>query len=351
MKVTTILKKKLSTKRTFIVAEISANHGGRISNLLKLIKKSKEIGVDAVKIQTYVADDLTLNVKKKDFLIKKNSPWAKYYNYWNLYNNAKTPNEWLKKIFDYANKNEIIVFSSPFSESSVDLLAEHNCPMYKLASPEINHIPLVKKIAKTKKPIIISTGLANNTDIQLAMRTYKKYSKEKIYLLKCTSEYPSPYKNMNLSDIASMRDRFKVDVGLSDHSLGIEVPIGAVVLGAKIIEKHICLDKKINSVDSFFSLDVNQFHNMIKSIRNIEEAIGTKHSPEHKLNKNKLLGRRSLYFSKNIKKNEIIDKNNIKVVRPSYGLHPKYYEKIIGMKVNNNFKIGDRVKFSCVKKK
>ena len=336
--------------KCFIVAEISANHAGKLSNVLKLITKSKEIGADAVKIQTYTPDDITLNCDNKDFQINTKSAWANYGSMWDLYNNAQTPDEWHAKIFEHARNIGILIFSSPFSESSVDLLENLNCPIYKLASPEITHIPLIEKIAKTNKPIIISTGLSIKEDIILAIKKFKKISKAKIFLLKCTSEYPAAYEDVNLKTMVDMKKIFKTEVGLSDHTLGTEIPLGAIAMGASIIEKHICIDKKIKTVDNFFSLDVKEFEYMIKSIRNLEKAIG-KINYDIPINiKKNLSGKRSIYFSKDIKNNDVITKESIKIVRPAYGLHPKFYTKIIGMRVNKNHKFGERDKLSSVKK-
>lgn len=340
----------LSLKKTFIIAEISANHGGKISNLKKLIRKCKLIGVDGVKIQTYEPGDLTLKSNKSDFKLKNDSPWSKFSNTWDLYDNAKTPDKWLKEVFAYAKKQRIPIFSSPFSERAVALLEKFQCPIYKLASPEINHIPLIEQIAKTQKPIIISTGLANHKDIILAIKTFRNLSNKKIILLKCTTEYPCLYKNVNLNHIIEMQKKYKVDVGLSDHTLGIEVPIAAVALGAKVIEKHICLNKNIDSADNFFSLDVGEFKKMIISIRNTEKALFGKKLVNYKISKKQLLTRRSLYFSKNLNKNQIITKHDIKIIRPGYGLSPKDINRIIGMSVAKNVEIGDRVTLSSVKK-
>lgn len=351
------MNKKLKYKNLFnankaiIIAEISTNHGGKISNLRKLIKNCKQIGVDAIKIQTYEADDLTLNSNNLDFKIDNKSPWKKYKNMWNLYNVAKTPHNWLKKIFEIANKEEILLFSSPFSERSVDLLEKFNCPIYKLASPEINHIPLIEKISKTNKPIIISTGLANDSDIKLAIKTFRKYNSNQIILLKCTTEYPCSYNSVNLKHITEMKQKYKVDVGLSDHTLGIEIPIAAVAMGARVIEKHICLDKKINTPDNFFSLDINEFKKMIASIRNVEQSINSVALSNFKISRKKLLTRRSIYFSKKLKKNQVITKDSIKIIRPGKGIEPKFLNKIIGMKVSKNINFGDRVTLSSVKKK
>ena len=335
--------------RCFIIAEISANHAGKLSNMLKLITKSKEIGADAVKIQTYTPEDITINCNNKDFVINKKSSWANFGNFWNLYNKAQTPDEWHNKIFKHARKVGILIFSSPFSESSVDLLESLNCPIYKLASPEITHIPLIEKIAQTKKSIIISTGLSNKEDIHLAIKRFRNISKANIYLLKCTTEYPAPYEDINLKTMIDMKNKFKTEVGLSDHTLGIEVPLGAIAMGASIIEKHICISKKIKSVDNFFSLDVNEFQHMISAIRNLEKAMGKITYEIPKNIKKNLSSRRSIYFSSELEKNSLITKDNIKIVRPSYGLHPKYYNKILGKKVKKKCFKGERVTVEIIK--
>ena len=338
-------------QRCFIVAELSANHSGKIENIFKLIDIAKKIKVDAVKIQTYKPDTITLDVKKKDFLIEKNSKWHKEKYLWNLYSKAHTPWEWHKEIFKYAKRKKMIVFSSPFDETAVDLLESLNCPAYKIASPEINHIPLLKKVANTGKPIIISTGLANLEDIKLAIKTVRNKGNNKIILLKCTTEYPAPLESINLKTINDINKKFGVIPGFSDHTLGNEAAIASVVMGSKLLEKHIYLKGQKTSVDKFFSIDEKQFSQLVKNIRNTEKSIGV---VEYKVNnhaKKNLRGMRSIYFSENLKKGEIITKKNIKIVRPSFGLHPKYYEHILGKKVKKNYKIGDRVNLNWITKK
>ena len=328
----------------YIIAEISGNHNGKISNAIKIIDECKKIGVDAVKLQTYEPQDITLNSYNKDFLISKSSPWKNYKNLWNLYAKAKTPFDWQKKLFKHASKIGIDILSSPFSERAVDLLENLNCKIYKLASPEINHIPLIEKIAKTNKPIIISTGMASEKDIEIAIKTFKKYSKQQYILLHCNSSYPSPLSDVNLKNILYLEKKFKTIIGLSDHTLSYEIPLASIPLGAKVIEKHICLNNK-NTVDGFFSLNIREFAEMVKKIRNVELALGNK-KIDYKKNK---YSRRSIYFSKKILKGEKISFDNVRVVRPSYGLDPKYFKKIMGRKVTKNFYDGERVNLKFIK--
>ena len=332
----------------FIVAEISANHGGQIKNALTIIRNAKKIGLDAIKIQTYTADTITLRSKKKDFLITKNSPWKKNNYLWNLYNRAHTPWDWHKKLFKEAKKNKIILFSSPFDETAVDLLEKLECPIYKIASPEINHVPLLKKVAQTKKPVFLSTGLAKVDDVYLAIRTLKKYGTKKIVLMKCTTDYPAKYDELNLITISDYNKKFGVIPGYSDHTKDYIAPIVSVALGAKVLEKHIKL-KNQKSVDDFFSMNTKHFEKMIKEIRNTENSIGkisydiTKGSLKH------YRGRRSIYVSQNILKGQKISLGNIKIVRPNFSLHPKYFSKILGKKVKKNLSKGSRIKLSFLK--
>ena len=336
------------TERCFVVGEISANHAGKIKNALKIINEAKKIGVDALKIQTYTADTITLKSKNKDFLISKNSPWKKNNNLWSLYNRAHTPWKWHKKLFSFAKKKKVILFSSPFDETAVDLLQKLNCPAYKIASPEINHIPLLKKVAKTKKPIILSTGLADLNDIKLAIKTLKTNGSKKIILMKCTTDYPAKLNELNLKTLKSYYKKFKAIPGYSDHTKDHVAAITSVVLGAKVLEKHIKLTNQ-KSVDDFFSMDIQNFKKMITQIRDVEKTIGkisyniSKGSIKH------FKGRRSIYISENILKGQKITLKNVKIVRPNKSLHPKYFDKIIGKKVKKNLSKGSRIKLSFLK--
>ena len=335
--------------RCLIVAEISANHDSRLNNAIRLIKLAAQAGVDAVKIQTYKPETITLNSFKKDFLINKNSPWAAKKNFWNLYKKGHTPWEWHKRLFDEAKKNNIEIFSSPFDESAVDFLEKLGCKAYKIASPEITHKPLIIKVAKTGKPLIISTGLSKLDDLTNAIKIIRKTGNNKIIVLKCTSAYPAPKEELNLKTIEDIAKKFKVQVGFSDHSIGNVAATTAVALGAKIVEKHFKLKNK-RSIDDFFSADKSDFKNLISSIRDVEKSIGkinynvTKSAIKH------LVGKRSIYTSSKIKKGDIFTRDNIKVVRPCHGLNPKYFSYMLGKKSNCNLLPAKRLRLSYIKK-
>jgi len=336
--------------KCFIVAEISANHNGKIENAIKLIKLAKKVGADAVKLQSYTPESITLNSNKTDFLLPKNSPWSKEKTFYNLYSKSYTPLEWHADLFKEAQKNDIIMFSSPFDENVVDLLEQLDTPAYKIASPEITHIPLIKKVALTNKPIFISTGVCDFTDLKLAIDTIKKTGNDKICVLKCTSSYPSPTKEANLKTITDYRKEFNVLSGLSDHTLNNVSSIVAVGMGVSLIEKHIKFDDNDNGVDSFFSLTPSSFENMVKDIRIAEEAIGKISYSISLSAKGSIKGRRSIYISKDIKVGDTFTSKNIKVVRPSYGLHPKFYRDIIGRKAIKNLFFGDKLDWDAIKK-
>ncbi len=335
-------------KRTFVVAEMSANHSSNISNAFKIIDHAKIIGVDAIKIQLYKANRITINSSKKDFKIK-NKSWKKYKNLFNLYKKAETPFAWYDTLSRYCKKKKIILFSSVFDLDTVDFLEKKNCPIYKIASPEITDIPLLEKVAKTGKPIIISTGLASKKDLDLAVNTLKKNKCRKIVILKCTSAYPAPLNELNLAAIKTLKNRYKTIVGFSDHSLGVVAPTIAVSLGAKVIEKHINLEKNKISVDDFFSLKISEFHEMIKNIRDTEKIIGNEDIKISKNSLKNLAGRKSIYVIKNIDKGEIFTKQNISSIRPSFGLHPKFLKFLLGKKSKKNLKFGQKMKLSFVK--
>ena len=235
-----------------IVAELSGNHGGSFSRVKKLITQAKNSGADLVKLQTYKPDSITLNSNKKDFKIIKNTPWKKNKNLWTLYNKSFTPWSWHKAIFKFGKKIGIDIFSSPFDEEAVEMLEKLNCPAYKIASAEINHIPLIEKIAKTKKPVILSIGLGSLTDIKLALKILRKYKSKKIIILQCVSSYPSPLNEQNLKIIPLIKKKFRVISGLSDHTLGTTTAMASAALGASVIEKHFNLDDNKKTVDSFF---------------------------------------------------------------------------------------------------
>ena len=330
-------------EKCFIVAELSGNHAGKLSRAKKLIYNAKKAGANAVKLQTYTSDTITLNSNSKDFRIKDKSPWSKKKNLWNLYQEAHTPWAWHKTLFAYAKKINIEIFSSPFDETAVDLLEKLKCPAYKIASAEINHIPLLKKVAKTKKPVILSIGLASKQDISLAVKTLRKHGCKKIIILQCVSEYPAKNKDQNLSLIPRIKKNYNVISGLSDHTKGFISALSSVVIGGSMVEKHFNLKDKIKTVDSFFSLEEENFSKMVSLIREAESTIGKnnfriKHSQIKNINT-----RRSIYVSAEIKKNEKLTLKNIKVVRPGYSLHPKYFSQVLGKKTKKNLKKGSRI--------
>ncbi len=317
----------------FIVAEISANHNNNLNRALKLIDEAKKAGADAVKLQTYTADTITLKTKKREFLISdKESLWKGKYLH-DLYKKGSTPWSWHKELFNRAKKNRIICFSSPFDETAVDFLEKFNVPAYKIASFENNHIPLVKKIIKTKKPIIISTGATHLKEIYEIIKVFRRKKFKNFALLKCTSSYPASVKESNIETIVDLRKRFKTEIGLSDHTPGIGAAVASISFGASIIEKHFTLNKKSGGLDDSFSMDANELNNLVIECKRAWQSKGKIFYGVTKSEKKSLIFKRSIYTSKKIKKGELLSKKNIKVIRPNLGLHPKYYEKILGKKV------------------
>ena len=333
----------------FIVAELSGNHGGSLKRALKLIEKAKKAGANAIKLQTYTADTITLKTKNRDFKININSPWSKFKDYWSLYNFAHTPWHWHKTLFKKAKNLGMEIFSSPFDESAVDFLESLNCSAYKIASPEINHIPLIEKIGKTKKPVILSIGLGNLEDIKLALKTLRKNGCKKIAILQCVSSYPSPLKEQNLKVIPDIKKRFKVLSGLSDHTIGNTSALTSVVMGGSIVEKHFNIDDRRKTVDSFFSSNLKNFKDMVENIRAAELAIGKIDYTISKSSKKHMKGRRSIYIAESIEKGEKFSESNIKVVRPGLGLHPKFFKKVLGKISKKNLKEGTSLKKKYLK--
>ncbi|MBU2892940.1 pseudaminic acid synthase [Colwellia sp. D2M02] len=328
---------------SYLIAEMSANHSGSFEKAIEIIHAAKRSGADAIKLQTYRADTITLDCNNEDFTLPADNPWEAHQTLYALYEKAFTPWEWHKALFDEAKKIGIDIFSAPFDISAVDFLETLDCPVYKIASPEITDIGLIKRVAQTSKPVILSTGLAELEDIELAIKTLTDNGCQEYALLKCTTAYPAPAEDINLLTIPDMAKRFQCIAGLSDHSLGNSVPIAAVTLGAKVIEKHFVLDKEDPSVDAFFSLDPDEFSQMVQDIRFVEQALGGISYEISPASQKNMLARRSLYVSDNINAGEIITSKNIKSVRPSYGLAPKYYEHILGKKVTKSLAKGDRL--------
>lgn len=332
--------------KTFIIAELSANHGHKLEIALESVRAAKKAGVDAIKIQTYTADTLTLNCDKPDFRVGK-SLWEGE-TYYSLYQKAYTPWEWHEEIFRVAKEEGLGCFSTPFDKTAVDLLESLNNPIYKIASFEITDIPLIKYIASKHKPIILSTGIAMEEDIQLALNTIRGEGCTDITLLKCTSAYPAPIEDANLLTIPDMKQRFGVKVGLSDHTEGIVVPMAAVALGAEVVEKHFIIDRSIGGPDSAFSMEVDEFRQMVDGIRQVEKSLGYVNYPK---DPSTIKGReysRSLYVARPMKKGDAITEENVRSVRPGFGLHPKYLPELIGRKVNRDLEIGDRMSWDVV---
>ena len=317
-------------KIPFFVAEISANHNGSLLNAKKLIKIAKKYGADAVKLQTYTPDTITIKSNKPDFKIRGGLWNGKIL--WDLYAKAQTPFNWHKELFDYAKKLKIICFSTPFDESAVDFLETLNCPFYKVASFEINHIPLLKKIAHTKKPIIISTGMANLNEIDLAYKTAKENGAKQIIFLYCVSNYPSKISDFNFNNIKILKNKYNCRVGFSDHSMDNKVVAAAIAAGADVIEKHIALEDQKEGFDLAFSLKGKEIKDYAKVIKDTSLMMGKKYFFRNKSENHSLQLRRSIYAVADIKKGEKFTKKNIRVIRPGFGIHPVYFEKLINKK-------------------
>ena len=333
-------------KKTFIIAEMSANHNQHKDVAIETIKAAKKAGADAIKIQTYTADTITLNCNKPDFVVGP-SLWEGE-TYYNLYKKAYTPWEWHAEIFHVAKEEGLICFSTPFDKTAVDLLEDLNNPIYKIASFEITDIPLIKYIASKHKPIILSTGIATEEDIKLALDTIRGEGCNDITLLKCTSAYPAPIEDANLLTMPDMKQRFGCKVGLSDHTEGSLVATAAVAMGAEVIEKHFIIDRSIGGPDAAFSMEEPDFKAMVESIRLVEKAKGGVYYPA---DPSKIKGRescRSLYVAKDIKAGEVITEENVRSVRPGYGLAPKYLPEILGKRVNCDLEMGERMSLKYV---
>lgn len=338
-------------KKPFIIAEMSGNHNQSLDRALKIVEAATKCGVDAIKIQTYTPDSLTLNINnKKGFYIEdKNSPWYGRTSY-DIYKEAALPYEWHKPIFDKCKELGIIGFSTPFDFKAVDFLENLNCPIYKIASPEMIDLPLIKKIAQTKKPVIMSTGMANLEEIHEAVTTLKNNYCEDLTILKCTTSYPASIEDSNLLTIIDLQKQFpNCKIGLSDHTLGIGTAIGAIALGAKIIEKHFTLSRSDGGVDSTFSLEPKEMKLLVEECNNAYKALG---KVSYELTENEKINvnfRRSLYVVKDIKQGETFTSDNIRSIRPGYGLHPRYYYEILGKIASQDLKVGTPLSFNFVK--
>lgn len=332
----------------FIIAEMSANHLMDFDRAVEIVKAAKEAGADAIKIQTYTPDSITLNCEDPCFQITQGTIWDGTTLY-KLYETAYTPWEWQPKLKQIAEEMGLLFFSSPFDLGSIDFLEEMEVPAYKVASPEINDIPFLKKIARTGKPVIISTGIAYLADIELALRTCREAGNEQVILLKCTSAYPAPYEDINLKTIPSMKESFDCIVGLSDHTMGGAVAGAGVALGAKVVEKHLTLRRADGGADAAFSMEPEEFKEMVDNIRMIEKAVGRvtydltpkqKKTREHS---------RSLFVAKDMKAGEVFTPENLRSVRPACGLHTMYYEELLGKRIARDAKLGTPMSWDLVK--
>lgn len=331
--------------KTFIIAEMSANHNQHFDVALETIRAAKQAGADAIKIQTYTADTITLDCDKPEFMAGDLWTGQRLYD---LYKQAYTPWEWHEEIFHVAKEEGLVCFSTPFDKTAVDLLENLNSPIYKIASFEITDIPLIKYIASKHKPIILSTGIAMEEDIQLALDTIRAEGNDDITLLKCTSAYPAPIEDANLLTIPDMKQRFGVKVGLSDHTEGYTVPMAAVALGAQVVEKHFIIDRSTGGPDSAFSMEADEFKLMVENIRKVESALGSVNYPTDPSKIKGRAGCRSLYVAQPMKVGDTITEENVRSVRPGYGLQPKYLPEILGRKVNRDLQVGDRMCWEVV---
>ncbi|GAL83269.1 pseudaminic acid synthase [Sporocytophaga myxococcoides] len=328
----------------FIIAELSANHGQQLNVALDTVKAARDTGADAIKLQHYLPDTITLNCDNQYFQIKQGTIWDGTTLH-KLYQEAYMPWEWTEAIMKTAEECGLICFSSPFDSTAVDLLETFDVPAYKIASFEINDIPLIKLVASKGKPVIISTGIATLADIELAVKTCRDAGNNQIALLKCTSAYPALPEEMNLRTIPNLKETFNVVTGLSDHTLGIGVPVASVALGAKIIEKHFILDKSLGGPDASFSLNPVQFTEMVNAVREVEKALGTvNYDLSAKSIKNKEFSR-SLFIVKDVKEGELVSKENVKSIRPGFGMHTKHYETVLGMRFRKDLSKGTPLSF------
>lgn len=336
------------TSPCMIVAEISGNHNGDYNRAVEIIHAAAEAGADAVKLQTYTADTITIDCDAPCFRTSDSNMWAGRTLY-DLYKEAYTPWEWQQGLKEEAEKLGLLCFSSPFDPTSVDFLEQLDVPCYKIASYEINDIPLIRKIAALHKPIIFATGIAYEEDIELALRTCEEEGNKDVILLKCVSAYPTPYDQVNLRVVKTLADKYDCLSGLSDHTMGSVVATGAIAMGAKMIEKHLTMDRSAGGVDDGFSMEPSEFAELVRNVRIMEQALG---SPEYVLTdkqKDEHAGSRSLFAVADIAAGEIITTDNVRSIRPGIGLHTKYYDDVLGKKAVCDIKRGEPFRLEFVK--
>jgi pseudaminic acid synthase len=331
----------------FIIAELSANHNGSINTAIETIRAAKRTGANCIKLQTFTADTITLDSKKSDFKINQGTLWDGQYLH-DLYKVGYTPWEWHEELLKVAKEEGLVCFSSPFDKTAVDFLETLNVPAYKIASFEITDIPLIEYVASKGKPIILSTGIAEQADIELALDACRRMGNNDIALLKCTSSYPAPINEANMCMVKDLAERYNVISGLSDHTMGATVPIVATVYGAKIIEKHFILDRSIGGPDASFSMNEEEFTAMVKAVREAESAIGV---VDYTLTEKQAKGKdfsRSLYVVEDMEVGDVITEKNVRSIRPGFGLHPKYYNDILGKKAAIDLEKGTAFKLEFV---
>ncbi|MCW8863847.1 MAG: pseudaminic acid synthase [Colwellia sp.] len=333
--------------KPYIIAELSANHNGKIEKALESIEVAAKCGVDAIKIQSYTPDTMTIDCDKEDFQVQ-GGLWDGYKLY-DLYDWAQTPFEWHEQLFNKAKAVGVTLFSTPFDETAVDLLESLNAPAYKLASFEITDLPLIKRIAKTGKPLIISTGMANLEEISDAINTARNNGCQELVVLHCISAYPAPIEQANLATIADISQRFNVIAGLSDHTLGTVVSVTSIALGACLIEKHFTLDRNDKGPDSEFSLEPSDLVRLVNETKAAHQAIGNAGYERKPVEEASMKFRRSLYFVKDIKQGEIITEQHLSRIRPGYGLSPKYYQQLLGKKVKQDISRGTATSWDLIK--
>lgn len=341
------LLEKIQKGKVYTIAEMSANHAGNLDYALKTVEAAKDAGADCLKIQTYTADTMTIDCDNDYFKIKEGL-WEGYTLY-DLYSEASMPWEWQSIIKEKCDQIGIDFLSTPFDQSSVDFLENLGVEFYKVASFELVDIPLIEYIASKGKPMILSTGMGSLEEIEDAVNACKAQGNNQIILLKCTSEYPASYEDMNLATIMDLKNRFDVTIGLSDHSMGSLVPVMAVTLGAQVIEKHFCVDRAVKTADSSFSMMPEEFRQMVEDVNNVQKIRGSIQYTLSDKEKKNIIFRRSIFAVKKINKDDIITNNNVKVIRPGYGLKPKYLNNILGKKAEKNIEAGKPIDWNCLK--
>ena len=330
------------TDDVYVIAEMSANHAGSKQRAMEIVHAAHEAGADCLKIQTYTADTLTIDCHNEYFTMKEGT-W-KGQNYYELYSKAYTPWEWQADIKAEAQKLGMDFLSTPFDNTAVDFLEELGVEFYKIASFELVDIPLIKYVASKNKPIIMSTGMGSLEEIEEAVDTIRATGNSKLVLLKCTSAYPADYSAMNLKTIADMSQRFKVPIGLSDHSMGATAPVAAVAMGASVIEKHFCISRKVDNPDSSFSMEAVEFAEMVKAVKNARKTMGSVRYGVEPHELNDYPSRRSLFVTADIKAGEIFTPENVRSIRPAAGMHTRYYEEVLGRRATMDIAFGTPLK-------